>query len=162
MTFVHIRNICYWSNFKGTRFKRCQQTWCICPGNMYALATFLHITNISAVTGPILTFWTPILGGHKFLNVLGPNFIRHTFFSGPNLFRDQNFFWTPKFFQTIISNQNIFLDQTFFWPQIFFRTPNFFQEFFLSQKKILNSKYFGPQNFLNFFFQTKNYFLTQI
>ena len=64
----------------------------------YVLATFVHISNFLADTGPI---FTKLFGGHVFLdqNVLGPNFF----------FLTQNFFLTPK----IVGNC--------FWTYIFFR-----------------------------------------
>ena len=98
----------------------------------YALATFVHISNISSVIGSILTklfgskFWGVIMCVDQ--NVLGPNFFR------PKCFSDSKYFSDPKFFQT----KFFFLTHNFLIKG--FRTPNF--STFLSSKI-----FFGPINF---------------
>ena len=68
----------------------------------YALATFVHITNISAVTGPILTklFGLHFLGGMIFVDLI---------VLGLQFFFNPKFIWPQKFFGPMI----------FFRPQIF-------------------------------------------
>ena len=68
----------------------------------YVLATFVHITKISAVTDPIFT------------NIFWLNFCGEIFFE---VF--WNFFWIHNF----VSNQKVFRTQKFFGP-IFFYRPN--------------------------------------
>ena len=131
---------------------------------IYALATLAHISNISAVTGPIFTVWTQFCGVHNFC---GPKcswtkhlqtqfFLRHKFFSDPKSFQrptflDQQIYWTQKIFK----------------PQIFFSDTIFFENFF-RHKLYLVPKIFGPtisldQKFLDpKFFWTFDFFSDQI
>ena len=59
----------------------------------YALVAFVHISNISAVTGPILIklFEPNFLGVIIFVdkNVLGQNFTWHKILLGPKVFRPE-------------------------------------------------------------------------
>ena len=77
----------------------------------YVLATFVHISNISAVTHPIFTkLFDPIFGGK---NVFDQNFVTSKLFSnqnvltwylfGPKICLDPKICWTQSF-----SNQNFF------------------------------------------------------
>ena len=120
----------------------------------YALATFVHITNISAVTGPILTklFGLHFLGGMIFvdLNLLGPNFIKTHFFFEHQFFRAQIFSGPKIFFKQFFPTKNFFGPNIFLDPN-FFRNPIFFQEFFSVpkvKKKIKPKVYLGPNIFL--------------
>ena len=101
----------------------------------YAWATFIHISYISAVTGPIVIkfFW--------------PNFLVKKI-GGPYFFRP-NFFWTWHFFL----DKQFLLDPTKFWTQIFlgpkvFQTQTFLftQHFFFRLKIYLDQKrnFIGP------------------
>ena len=83
----------------------------------YALVTFVHISNISAVTGPILTklFGPNFFGVMIFVdqNVLGQNFFKTQKLLGPKVFRPE--IWTRKKFRTQISFvPKIVSDQQFF------------------------------------------------
>ena len=75
----------------------------------YALVTFVHKSNISAVTGLILT------------KLFGLNFFRLKFFSSPNIFLGAQNFTGPKKFQI-----NSFFRLKFFSsPNIFLGAQNF-------------------------------------
>ena len=115
----------------------------------YALVTFVHISNISAVTGPILTkhFGPNFFGVIIFVdqNVLGQNFFKtqniiraQRFqtrnFIGPKKNSNSNFrrtqiffnlFFTDQIFGLTILFKNIF--QIFFEPKIVFQTRIFFR-----------------------------------
>ena len=150
------------------------------------MVTFVHISNISAVTGPILTklFWPNFFGVIIFVdqNVHGQNFfgpkcfLNITFFSRPKFcyaskFVDQKYHWTQQNFQT-----QFFLDLKFFGPKIFLSDPEFFctQNFstlfqikiffwthYFFQKKFPDPKFILPPNFFWIFFWTKNVFPDQ-
>ena len=121
----------------------------------YALAAFVHITNISAVTGPILTklFGTPFFGDiFVVLNVLGPNFIRHTFFLNPKFFYGSNFFFWPKSFFKQFFPTKIFFGSNLFLDANFFSEPKFFQEFFSFPNFFFINRtqsILGPEHFLD-------------
>ena len=129
----------------------------------YALVTFVHISNISAVTGPILTklfgpnllgviifvdqnvfgfnlFWPRFVGPQCFL---GQKFLTSNFIE-PKKKLNSKFFWTQNF-----SDPKFFLGQIFFLEiilgQKFLLDPNFcFKHFFLDPKFIWAQKIFGP------------------
>ena len=131
-------------------------------------ATFVHISNISAITDQILPkiFGSNFFGSLTFVlqiffctsNFFGPLFLLSliigqiflvlTFF-GPKIFLDPHFFWSQifsgsKFF---FSGPTFFLVQKIF-SEFFFQSQNF------SQPKLFQPKFFPP----NFFFQTKIFF----
>ena len=133
----------------------------------YVMATFVHISNISAVTGPIFTK----LFGSKFLefiifvgqNVLGPNIFRPKFFSDTNFFPTQNpfrdqRFWTSKFIGHKKFSNPKFLFQTQFFSKIFsdtksigpniFWTHNFFGPKVFRPKIVLDPWFFSDQIFV--------------
>ena len=96
---------------------------------IFVMATFVHIRNISAVTGPILT------------KLFGPNFFEIMIFVDQNVL-GQNFFG-PKFF----------LNTNFFKPQIFFPDPKV-----LDQKSYWFQKNFEPKFFRRTIFSDSNFF----
>ena len=108
----------------------------------YSLATFVHISNVSAVTSPTLTklfgpiFWGVIIFVGQ--NVLQPNSYRPEFISHPK-FLDQQFYWTQKIFQT-----NIFSDPKFFQAQNFSPDQNFFLTQNLISKTFFRLTHFRP------------------
>ena len=117
----------------------------------YALVTFVHISNISDVTGPILTklFGPNFLGFINFVgqNVLGPNFFRPKFFLDPKFFFRTKIFLGPNIFGTAI-----LLDTTnFFNPKLFW-TQNYFQHKIFSDSTF----FFRPKIFFEIFFRTQN------
>ena len=98
-----------------------------------AVVTFVHISNISAVTGPILIkLFGPNFFGVKIFvdqNVLGQkifktqNFVRaQSFltrnFIGPKKNFELKFPWDPKFFLTLFFKSKYFLDPQFFSKKI--------------------------------------------
>ena len=123
------------------------------------MATFVHISNISDVTGPILTklfgpnFFEIMIFVDK--NVLGQNFFGPKFFLNTNFFKPQIFFPDPKV-----------LDQKSYWFQKNFE-PKFFRRTNFSDSKffLLTKLYFGHKFLFEFFFRTTifflNFFLTQ-
>ena len=92
---------------------------------MYALVTFVHISNFSAVTGPILTklFGPNFYGVIIFVdqNVLGQTLSRPEILLGPKVI-GQEILLDPK----KISNSNFFGTRNFFRPKINFQTQNCF------------------------------------
>ena len=96
-------------------FTRCQllSWWYLSRQHVYVLVTFVHIRNISAVTGPILTkLFGPIIVVDQ--NVLGQNFYRSKFFSHPKFFKTQKFFQSQNFFgPKSFSTQNCFRPKFF-------------------------------------------------
>ena len=112
----------------------------------YVLAKFVHISNISAVTDPILNK----LFGPNFLGViifvLGPNFFGPKFFQTQNLFQAQNL-WSGNFIglTKIVRAQKNFQPK-FFQTQIFFTPKIFFGLKYFGQKKF-GPKIKAPQNF---------------
>ena len=108
----------------------------------YVMATFIHISNISAVTEWILT------------KHFGPNFLLTKLFLHPKCFWTKIFFYF-NFFCQILVYRNIFdfrLNQNFFWDQNLFR-PDFFVLIF-SDPKLLGPKFLStvPKYFeLNLF-----------
>ena len=128
----------------------------------YALVTFVQISNISAVTGPILKkLFNPIFLGHNFC---GPKCSWTKLFQGPKIFSpeislvpkkfldqnfsDPNFFRTQIFFLHIFfSGPNFVSTKNFSGPKIFW-TPNFFWTPSVFRLKIfLSQNFFWPQNF---------------
>ena len=106
----------------------------------YVLAMFVHISNISAVSDPILTkLFGPNFSGSKFLwtNII---------FFGPNLFVDQQFCWNQYF----LESKKIFRSKIFFGP------ISFFDQQFCGSKIISDPKIFWTQN------SDKKKFRTQI
>ena len=97
--------------------------------------TFVHIRNISAVSGLTVT------------KMFGPNFLGVIIFV-EKMFLDQTC-----------------LDPNFFGPKFFFRDLHFWTSNFIGPKKNPNPKYYGPKNIfdpnffrLNTYFQTKHFF----
>ena len=103
----------------------------------YALVTFVHISNISAVTGPILT------------KLFGPNFFGVIIFVDQNVL-GQNFFKTQNFIRA-----QSFQTRNFIGPK-----ENFELKFLLYPK--LDEKFFGPTIFFEKIFPTKNLFWSEI
>ena len=145
----------FWPNFKVlyTIFYRCQLSWDICPCNIHALATFVHISNISVtVTDLILTdlFWPNFLGAFiAFIldqSSLDPDIFWTQGFSDPKSIRAQNlldhnfigpkknlnkiFGCTQKHFLTFFSDTKFFRPKIFFFKNLFWTQicsdPNFF------------------------------------
>ena len=91
----------------------------------YTLAPFVHISNISAVTAPILTIFCHMSRGHVDPIFLEAQMILHTLFFWSIGFLTKNFwhkfFWTQNF-----SGHKTFSGHNFFWPQIFW-PQNFFR-----------------------------------
>ena len=106
-----------------------------------AVVTFVHISNISAVTGPIL------------IKLFGPNFF------GVKIFVDQNVLW-HKFCMIWVIWQwtKIFLDKTFSRQKILLGPKVFKPEILLDPKKILNSNFLHTQNC----FRPTNFFRPKI
>ena len=77
----------------------------ICPGNN-ALATIVHISNISAITAQILT-------KNFGLNCLGFFFVHHIVWT--KLLLTQNIFWTQKCFGPNFCLTKFSFDLWFFW-----------------------------------------------
>ena len=101
---------------------------------IYALVTFVHISNISDVIGPnlIKLFGPNILGVIFFVdqNALGPDFFRpkfllyQMFFPNSKFFSGFNFFQIQNFFEpTILLTK--FVDPNLWTPKIYW-THNFF------------------------------------
>ena len=114
----------------------------ICPGNIYVLVTFVHISNISGVTDQ---FW------RNFLDPISWSLN----FCGPEFFWNQKFFQTLNFFGAKFFWPVILLDPNFFWTKDFFRSKTFSvqiffdQQFLVIKKKILNHKFYSaPKKFL--------------
>ena len=134
----------------------------------YALATFVHIRNISSVTGPILTkHFGPNLWGHFFSEQkLDPNYgviicmdpkplQTQKKISGPKFSSDSKFFSYIKYFSKHFSDQKFICSQRFVDQKLFFNgpkmdtqifNPNFFGNIFFL-------KFFGPHFFLTFLAQ---------
>ena len=110
----------------------------------YVQATFVYISNISAVTDPILTklFWPKFLGSH---------FIGLSIFFKPKLFLD------PKYFSKIFSVQNFFGPKNICGAYIFL-DPKFFSDpkFFFQTKTFFLTKHFLKKNCRLKIFQNKN------
>ena len=66
----------------------------------YALVTFVQISNMSAVSGPILTtlFGPNLCGVIIFVaqNALGQNFFQTQNLLGPKVFRPEKIYWDHK------------------------------------------------------------------
>ena len=127
----------------------------------YAMVAFVHISNISAVSGPILTK----LFGHNFLgvtifaaqNILGPKFFRNKLFwtqkfLGPKVFRPKFFFSDAKHLLNRKKFQIFFSDENFFfYPNFFsysFGSKIFFEPQLLWTRKILDQIFFVEAKFL--------------
>ena len=141
----------------------------------YALVTFVQISNISAVTGPILTklFGPNLCVVIIFVdqNVLVQNFFqtqnfilmdqkknsKSKFFKPKIVFQSQNFFGPKICLKVFFSDQTLFLEQQFFskiisGPIINFAPQFFFRKFLQNSKKISSPNFFMAQNF-----QTRNF-----
>ena len=144
----------------------------------YALVTFVNISNILAVTCPILAklFGPNFFGVISFVdqNVLGQNFSRHIILFELKFPLVLKFFWTHNFFQNIFPDQKFILalnifSKKIFQPQIFFKTKSVLgpkisrPEILLVPKKFWNQNLFGPKFFQThiFFIPTKNIFGTK-
>ena len=133
----------------------------------YALVTFVHISNISAVTGPILTklFGPNFFGVIIFVdqNVLGQNFFKTQNFIRAQSFQTRNFIGPEKNFELkfpsypkLSQSNNFFQTQNFFEPNFFltfFLVKIFLETQFFSKKFSRPKIYFGPKFlfFQNFF-----------
>ena len=121
----------------------------------YALVTFVHISNISAVTGPILTK----LFGPNFFGVISfvdQNVLGQSFFKTQNIIRAQSF--RPE----ILLDPKIILNEKFpLYPKLS-QTNNFFKhKIFLNQiffQIFFGSKFFGPTIFFEKIFLNQNLF----
>ena len=127
----------------------------------FVLATFVHISNVSAFTDLLLTklFWPNFFGALFLLyqhfvwptkpcatNFLDPKIYMYLNFFGPEILRT-NLFVDPKFFEP-----NIFEDQKIFNPK--FLGWQKFWTFFLDQivvrlKRFLNLIFFGSDKFFS-------------
>ena len=127
----------------------------------YALVTFVHISNISAVTGPILTklFGPNFFGVIIFVdqNVLGQNFFKTQNFIRAQSFQTRDFIGPEKNFELKFpSYPKLSQTNNFFKPQIF--EPNFSLTFFLDQN-FLDPQFILALNFFFFkFFFNPNFF----
>ena len=88
----------------------------------YVLATFVHISNISGVTNPILT------------ELFGSNFLGSF---------DPKLFLTQKFFRN-----KCFLGPTTFWPVILLDPKKFLSSKFFRYKFIFFTSFFRPKSFV--------------
>ena len=103
----------------------------------YALVTFVQISNISAVTGPILTkFFGPNFLGVKrcWTNILfDPKNFSDPMFNNnldPKFYCSTNFFWTKIFWIKIIFDPNFSGHKTF-WTHHFLDTKFLFTQILL-------------------------------
>ena len=108
----------------------------------YTLVTFVHISNISVVTGLILT-WTKLLRVQFFFNTkffsrpkisFGLKVFRLEILLDPKKNLDLKLFFKPKIFLDPKFFKSFFFIKKFFWTHFFFqknfRTQNFFPKFF--------------------------------
>ena len=120
---------------------------------MPTLATFVHISNISAVIGPSLD---PIVWGHNFCGpeLFGPKHFLDLKLFLPHFFPHRTFFRTKFYLPNILLDQaffrpNIYLDPTFFWTQHFFK-PNIFSHSITKDlrcpKKFPDPKFWRPRD----------------
>ena len=117
--------------------------WILVP--TYCLAAFVKISNISAVTDPILT------------KLFGPNFLWVIIFVHQNIF-GINFFRPKPFSQSNFFQTQIFLAQQFHLNPKFFQTQNFLDPRFLRQRSFFKLKILpDPKSFSNVFSDPKSF-----
>ena len=129
----------------------------------YALMRFVQISNISAVTGPILTklFGPNLCCVIIFVdqNVLGKNFFQTQNFIRAHSFRPENLLDPEKILNSNFFGPKIFSNLTLFFRPKIFLDPKFLKSLFSDQKVFLDPQFFskiisGPKiNFAPNFFQ---------
>ena len=124
---------------------------------IYVLVTFIHFSNISAITAPILSKnLSQFLGDLIFVNhFLFTKLLLTQIVFGPKVFFLPKYFW-PKFFENFFWTHNFFQGPTFFCPKMFFGPKIFvdpkiffWPQIFLGPNFFLYKNFCWPKNFLD-------------